>query len=159
MNYPMHVVSVGGLIVNVEDKVLLVKSPQRGWEIPGGQVEIGENLKEALIREVKEEAGIDIEVEKLLMITSNIGKGVQTQHSSLNNTIVNTCFSGRAISGELTTSEESLEVGWFSRDEVLDLIGMDFMRDRAKYMLNFDGRVVYLVFSRDPYIVHDVSYI
>jgi ADP-ribose pyrophosphatase YjhB (NUDIX family) len=159
MSYPMHIVSVGGLIVNEEDKILLVMSPQRGWEIPGGQVEVGENLKEALVREIKEESGIDIEVDKLLMITSNIGKGAHSENSSLNKTIVNACFSGRAISGVLTESVESLEVGWFHKNEALDLIGMDFMRDRLKHMLNFDGRIVYIVFSRNPYVVHDISYI
>lgn len=157
MNYPMHIVSVGGLILNNENRILMVKSPQRGWELPGGQVEVGESLKEALIREVKEEAGIDIQIDKLIMITSNIGNSFQSKEDS--RTIVNTCFSGRAVSGELTTSEESLEVGWFHRDEALDLIGMDYMRDRARYMLDFDGRVVYMVFSRNPYVIREVSYI
>jgi 8-oxo-dGTP diphosphatase len=44
MNYPVHIVSVGGLIENSEGKILMVKSPDRGWEIPGGQVEEGKAL-------------------------------------------------------------------------------------------------------------------
>lgn len=65
MNYPVHIVSVGGLIENDEGKILMLKSPDRGWEIPGGQVEEGESLTDALKREVKEETGIDIEVGSL----------------------------------------------------------------------------------------------
>ena len=65
MGFPTHIVAVGGLISNSEGRVLLVKSPRRGWEFPGGQVEIGEDLISALKREVKEEAGVDIEVKQL----------------------------------------------------------------------------------------------
>lgn len=157
MNYPTHIVSVGGLIENEEGKILMVKSPIRGWEFPGGQVEYGESLTDSLIREIKEESGIDIEVEKLIMVTSNIGP--QKEGNSPSPTIVNTCFSGKAVSGELAISEESLEVGWFNRDEILDKIGEDFMRDRARYMLNYDGRIAYMIFSRNPYVIHGVQYI
>lgn len=60
MNYPVHIVTVSGLIENDEGKILLEKAPDRGWEVPGGQVEAGETLIDALKREVKEETGIDI---------------------------------------------------------------------------------------------------
>jgi len=53
-----HLVAVGGFITNEKKEVLLIKSPLRGWEFPGGMVEPGESLTEALIREVKEVRGI-----------------------------------------------------------------------------------------------------
>lgn len=159
MNYPVHIVSVGGLIENNEGKILMVKSPDRGWEIPGGQVEEGESLTDALTREIKEESGIDIEVGNLKTVHSNIGKRVQPDGVSSIGSIVNFGFTGKAISGELTTSEESLEVAWFDREQVLELIGEDFMRDRVKCMLIDDGRVTYGVFSRNPYILYGVHYV
>jgi len=159
MNYPVHIVSVGGLIENNEGKILMIKSPDRGWEIPGGQVEAGEALTDALKREIKEETGIDIEVGNLRTVHSNIGKRVQPDGVSPIGSIVNFGFTGMAISGELTTSEESLEVDWFDRDLILELIGEDFMRDRVKCMLNEDESVTYGVFSRDPYILHEVHYV
>lgn len=52
---PTHFVSVAGLVTNENKEILLIKSPWRGWEYPGGMVESGETLQEALIREIKEE--------------------------------------------------------------------------------------------------------
>jgi ADP-ribose pyrophosphatase YjhB (NUDIX family) len=158
MNFPVHIVAVGGLIENDEGKVLMVKSPDRGWEIPGGQVEKGETLTEALRREIKEETGIDIEVLSLTAVHSNIGQIIQRDGSPIAS-IVSFGFTGKAISGELTTSEESLEVNWFDRDQILDVINEDFTRDKVKYMLDYKGRVAYVVFSRNPYILHEVQYI
>jgi nucleoside triphosphatase len=60
--------TVGALIINSQGKLLLAKSPKwfNKYTIPGGHVEVGENLKMALIREVKEEVGLDIEVKSFL---------------------------------------------------------------------------------------------
>ncbi|MEG0292642.1 MAG: hypothetical protein RR617_07910 [Anaerovoracaceae bacterium] len=44
MNYPVHIVAVGGLIENDEGKILMLLSPDRGWEIPGGQVEVANSF-------------------------------------------------------------------------------------------------------------------
>ena len=159
MNFPTHIVSAAGLIENDEGKILMIKSPDRGWEIPGGQVEIEETLTEALKREIKEESGIDIEIGNLTAVHSNIGIGVQHDGISSIPTIVSFGFTGKAVSGELTTSEESLEVGWFERGEVLDVICEDFTRDKVRCMFNYDGRVTYGVFSRNPYVIHGVQYL
>lgn len=159
MNYPVHIVTVSGLIENDEGKILMIKSPDRGWEIPGGQVEVGEDLIQALKREVKEEAGIDIEVGNLRTVSSNLENRVQPDGISPIGSIVNMAFTGKAISGKLTTSEESLEVAWFDRENILEIIGKDFMKDRVKFMLNYDGRVSYITFTRNPYIIHNVQYV
>jgi hypothetical protein len=95
MNYPVHIVSVSGLIKNNDGKILMVKSPDRGWE----------------------------------------------------------------ISDELTTSEESIKVAWFEKEKVLEVIGKDYMRDRVKTMLKEDGNITYGVFTREPYILHEVHHI
>lgn len=159
MDFPTHIVNVGGIIENNEGKILMVKHPVRGWEVPGGQVEVGETITDAFKREIKEETGIDIEVGNLTVLSSNIGIGIQYDGVSPIPTIVTFGFTGKAISGELTTSEESLEVAWVNRNEVLDLIDEDFTRDRTSYMLNYDGRVTYFVFSRNPYAIHGVQYL
>ena len=159
MNYPVHIVAVGGLIEDNEGKILMVKSPDRGWEVPGGQVESGETLTDALKREIKEETGIDIEVGDLRAVHSNIAKRVQPDGVSPIGSIISFGFTGKAVSGELTTSDESLEVNWFDRETILDVINEDFMRDKVRYMLNCDGKVAYVVFSRNPYILHEVQYL
>lgn len=159
MNFPTHIVSVGGLVENDNGKILMVKDPVRGWEVPGGQVEVGETITDAFKREVKEETGIDIEVGNLISVSSNIGIGIQYDGMSPIPTIVTFALNAKAISGELTTSEETIEVRWVDRNQVIDLIDADFTKDRTRYMLNFDGRIAYFIFSRNPYVVHGVQYI
>lgn len=76
---PTHIVSVGGLVYNKKNEILLVKNKRRGWEFPGGQVENGETLTEALIREIKEESGIKIKVLKMVGVYSKV-----TSHKGYN---------------------------------------------------------------------------
>lgn len=76
--YPSQpVVAVAAVIVK-GGKMLLVKranEPARGkWSIPGGVVELGEKLRDALIREVREECGIDIEVDGLFDVVEVINR-------------------------------------------------------------------------------------
>ena len=54
---PKHVISAAATVLDESGRILLVKSPFRGWEIPGGQVELGEPLSLAAAREVQEESG------------------------------------------------------------------------------------------------------
>lgn len=63
--------TVGALILNGKGKILLVKSPKwkhEKWTVPGGHIEVGESAMQAIVREVKEETGLDVKPIKLLMI-------------------------------------------------------------------------------------------
>ncbi|ADL52694.1 NUDIX hydrolase [Clostridium cellulovorans] len=122
MNLPTHIVAAGGLIVNDQDEILLVKNPRKGWEFPGGIVEPGETIPQGLIREIKEEAGIDVEIKNIIGIYSNTKKKKGYNCVDEIPTIVNIDFLCRYISGALTTSNESLEVNWFSKEEALKLV-------------------------------------
>ena len=57
-----HFVSVAALVTNEAGEVLLIKSPNRGWEYLGGMVEPGESLERALYREIKEETGVYVAI-------------------------------------------------------------------------------------------------
>lgn len=57
MSFPKHRVTAGAVVFNDRNQMLLIKSPKRGWELPGGHIEEHEKMKDALIREVKEETG------------------------------------------------------------------------------------------------------
>ena len=58
---PMHTVSAAGFIIN-DNKLLLVHNPLKGWETPGGIIQEGESVLEALKREIYEEVQLEVEV-------------------------------------------------------------------------------------------------
>jgi len=144
MGTPKHIVAGAAFITNQAGKVLLVESPRRGWESPGGQVEEGENLIEALQREILEETGIAASIGALVGIYSNIKLPTKLMFS----------FLGQQISGELHTSNESLQTEWVERDEVLQRITRPAIHDRMRDMLKFSGHVIYRVYTTEPYVVH-----
>ncbi|MDF2788045.1 MAG: ADP-ribose pyrophosphatase [Neobacillus sp.] len=125
MSAPKHIVSAAAIVLNEKNELLLIKGPRRGWEMPGGQVEEGESLTDAVVRETKEESGIDIEVIKFCGIFQNI-----------EGSICNTLFLGKPVGGELTTSPESLEVGFFPLEEALEMVTWHNFRQRIEYCLN-----------------------
>ena len=130
---PKHIVSAATIIVNNKNEMLLIKGPRRGWEMPGGQVEEGESIKNAAIRETKEESGVDIEIIKFCGISQNVSGSV-----------CNTLFLGRPIGGELTTSPESLEVGYFPIEIALEMVTWKNFRQRIEYCLNEDLHPFYI---------------
>lgn len=120
-----HFVSAATIVLNDQKEILLIKGPMRGWEMPGGIVEEGESLKDAAIRETKEESGIDIEVLKFCGVFQNVNKS-----------IFNTLFLAKPIGGKLTTSPESLEVVFFPIEQALKMITIDNFRQRIEYCLD-----------------------
>ena len=139
---PNHLVSCAALITDDMGKILLVKSPWRGWEYPGGLIEPGESFREALKREVQEEAGVEIEITGFIGICKNIEKN-----------IVNIDFAARYLSGELQTSEESSEVIWATPEEAMDLITFPLTKKRLQNMLAGREEAVLFCFKREPFTV------
>lgn len=122
---PKHIVSAATIVLNENNEILLIKGPRRGWEMPGGQVEEGESLRDAAIRETKEESGIDIEIIQFCGIFQNVSES-----------ICNTLFLAKPVGGELTTSPESLEVGFFPLEQALEMVTWNNFRQRIVYCLN-----------------------
>lgn len=151
---PKHIVAVAGLVTDAGGRVLMIRSPRRDWEFPGGQVEEGETLTAALKREVWEETGITVSVGALAGVYSNT-----------KSTIVMFGFLCEPTGGDLTTSPESLEVAWVERDEALSRIVRPAIRDRMRDLLDFDGRVIYRAYTfdaneiRTEYTIHEERFI
>ena len=76
MTPPKHIVSAAAIVINDENEILLIKGPRRGWEMPGGQVEEGESIKDAAIRETEEECGVIIEITKFCGVFQNINGSI-----------------------------------------------------------------------------------
>ncbi|AJS58963.1 ADP-ribose pyrophosphatase [Paenibacillus sp. IHBB 10380] len=132
---PKHILSAAAVVVNSRNEILLIKGPRRGWEMPGGQVELGESLSQAAIRETKEESGIDIEIIKFCGVFQNV-----------NGSICNTLFLARPIGGELTVTEEALELGYYSIEEALNKVTWKNFRDRIAYCLRPEMQPFYIEF-------------
>jgi len=143
LSTPLHSVVVGCLVRNASNDLLLIRHHKRGWEMPQGRVEEGENLIDALCREVREEAGVEIEPGPLAAVWSMISQSPA---------IIFT-FLGRYRSGDLLTSGDSEEAGWFSEAEAIEKVTGSVMRERLKALLNFNGAVVYRSYSTRPYQV------
>jgi 8-oxo-dGTP diphosphatase len=146
---PKHIVAVSGLITNARDEVLLVLSPKRGWEMPGGQVEEGEALIDALQREIREESGVTAAIGALVGVYSSVTIPSKVIFG----------FLGTWIAGELTPSHESPEVEWVARDKVLERVTHPAIYDRMKDMLDFSGKVTYRVYTINPYAVSSVRFV
>lgn len=143
MNYT-HFVSVAGLVTNENDEILLINSPWRGWEYPGGMIEPGETFQEALKGEIKEETGVDVEITGFVGLCKNIQRDV-----------VNIDFTCKYIGGELKTSNESSEVKWVKKEEALDMITFPLTKIRLEHMLSGKNTVSCFGFTREPFGIVD----
>jgi 8-oxo-dGTP diphosphatase len=150
MAMPTHIVAVGGIVENEHGEVLLVKTHHGGWVFPGGQVEIGGNLEDALIREVKEESGIDISVASLIGVYSNTG--VHKWYDGVTDvpTKLMLDFVCKSLGGELAISDETSESKWVEKEKVLDLVTAKAVRIRYQAYLNFDGIINYMEYVTKP---------
>jgi len=143
MDYPRHIVAVSGLFLNCDGKILLVKTARRGWECPGGQVELGEDLITALIRETREESGCTVEVDRLV--------GVYTNPTAPEKVMFQ--FVGRYVAGALQISEETADVGWFTIDEARRLVTFPSNLGKLNDALRPGERPIYRVYSAQLYHV------
>ena len=60
---PTHIIAGAGVVLNEGGEVLLVRTPRSGWVFPGGQVEVGENVIDAVRREILEETGLTADID------------------------------------------------------------------------------------------------
>jgi len=112
------IVGIGAVIVK-DNKVLLIKragEPGRGlWSIPGGLVELGEKIKDAVRREVKEETGLDVKVDKIADVTEII---TRDDNGKIKYHFVIVDFFAIPLGGELRPSSDALETKWVEFKEL-----------------------------------------
>ncbi|RDU37906.1 ADP-ribose pyrophosphatase [Neobacillus piezotolerans] len=150
MAMPTHIAAAGGIVENEQGEILLVKTHNQGWVFPGGQVEVGENLIDAVIREVKEESGIDIEVSHLIGVYSNTA--IYKWYDGVTDvpTKVMFDFVCKFIGGELGISEETTDSKWVPKENVVDYIETPAIRTRYQAYLDFNGKTTYMEYVTRP---------
>ncbi|MFJ9948126.1 NUDIX hydrolase [Kitasatospora sp. NPDC091207] len=105
---PLHSVSVAGAVVREDGRVLAIRRADNGtWEPPGGVLELSESVEDGVRREVFEETGIKVGVERLTGVYKNVPRG-----------IVALVFRCHPESGAERLSEESTAVAWLTPGEV-----------------------------------------
>jgi len=116
-------VAVGTIIGNQRGEVVLVRraiEPGYGlWVFPGGYVDKGEVVTSAAIREAREEAGLEIRIDRLLNVYSYDGRP-----------LVVIVYAATAVGTDLNHDDECLEARWFRPDEIpWDQLAFDSTRE------------------------------
>lgn len=105
---------VGMVVLDEEDRVLLHRRRNEdAWAPPSGHVERGETVREAALREIEEETGLEVELEVLVDVVSDPAYQVVRTGRSERTQFVTTLFRARATGGRLDGSDEGLAWGWF----------------------------------------------
>lgn len=105
---PKHSVSVAGIVVRDDGRVLVIRRDDNGhWEAPGGVLELDESFEAGVRREVLEETGLEVTVERLTGVYKNLTHG-----------IVALVYRCRPAGGETHMTEEAREIRWMTTEEV-----------------------------------------
>jgi len=111
--YPRSPVPAVGVLIRRGDFILLARrlnDPGKGlWSIPGGIIEIGENSRDAAVREVKEETGLTVEIDSVLEVVDNI---VQDDFGRIRFHYVIVEYLARSESGEPQAASDVSEARW-----------------------------------------------
>jgi 8-oxo-dGTP diphosphatase len=111
-----------GALVHKGGRLLLVKrneSPSKGiWSFPGGAVELGETTVEAAVREIKEETGLDIVIERLFDVITYLPS---ERGAGATNQIIVVDYLARPRPGRVRLNSESSDYGWFTPKQVQGL--------------------------------------
>ncbi len=147
---PAHLVCAAGVVRNEKGEILMVRHHRQGWVYPGGIVESGENVIDAVKREILEETGVRVRVGELFCIASNT-----TAHPGYNGvrevpTKLNLDFLCTYLDGDIRPSEENSETRWVPPDEAASMITHGPIIDRFQAYQTYSGRPAYLEYGTHP---------
>lgn len=117
--YPTRPIAGVGVVVCKDDQVLLIRRgqpPRQGeWGIPGGALEVGETWRQAAVREVREECGIEITLGKIIDVVDIVlrdgDERVQHHYAIVD-------FAAEYLSGDLHAASDVLDARWVALDEL-----------------------------------------
>jgi len=117
-------------IIEIDGRILLIKrkNPPQGWAMPGGFVDYGESIEDAVIREAKEETGLDIHLMRQFHTYSALDR--DPRHHT-----VSTIFIAMA-SGTPMAHDDAKDVGLFTKDTLPEDIAFDHRQILEDYFNN-----------------------
>ena len=115
--------SVAALIRDSDERILLVQHVEGRWQLPGGAIDPGERPAEAMQRECREEAGIDVEPIRIAGVFGGPEYRIIYSNGDEVGWVV-TIFEARITAGEPAASDDETQaVGWFTVEEI-DALGL-----------------------------------
>ncbi|MFF5424740.1 MULTISPECIES: NUDIX domain-containing protein [unclassified Streptomyces] len=136
--------SVTVVVRDSEGRILLIHKTDNGlWALPGGGHDIGERIGDTAVREVEEETGIAVEVEAVIGLYTDPDHVIAYDDGEVRQQF-SICFRAKPIGGSLRTSSESREVRWV---DPADLDGLEIhpsMRLRIRHGLDETRREPYI---------------
>jgi len=117
----------GAIIRDDEGRVLLIyRGDGRGWSLPGGMMEPGERIADCIVREVREETGLEVEPVRIVGVYSDPAYTHITYPNGDEVHFVSTTFECRIVGGKLRADgDESLDVRYFPPDALPDPVVCD----------------------------------
>lgn len=115
------VVAVSAAVLDDQGRILLIERSDNGyWALPGGAQDLGESTSQALVREVREETNVDVEIVGISGIYSDPRHVIAYDDGEVRQEF-SICFRARPVGGTPQSSPESRKVGWFDRFQVSEL--------------------------------------
>jgi len=106
------------LVVDEQGRILMQRRTDSGnWSLPGGVMEIGETIGEAVVREVREETGLEVELTGILGLYTDPGHVIAYDDGEVRQEFV-IAFTAQPFGGQLRRSDESTEVRWVRMSEL-----------------------------------------
>jgi 8-oxo-dGTP pyrophosphatase MutT (NUDIX family) len=107
--------SVNVLVANDNGEILLIRRTDNGnWALPGGAIDFGESVAQAAIRETREETGIDCEITGIVGIYTDPKHVIHYTSNDEVRQEFSIVLTARPVGGAPTPSEESSEVHWIA---------------------------------------------
>src|SRR3954468_12443710 len=128
--------SVNVAVADDQGRLLVIRrSDNDNWALPGGAMDCGESISEAAVRETKEETGVDCEISRLVGIYTNPRHVILYTSDGEVRQECSVVFAARAVAGQPTPSSESSEVRWVAPGGLAELKMHPSMRQRVAHYL------------------------
>ena len=128
--------SVNVVVTDEDGNVLVIQRSDNGnWAVPGGAIDLGESLAQAAVRETREETGITCEVTGIVGIYTDPRHVVLYTSNGEARQEFSIVLTARAVDGVPTPSDESSQVRWVTRDELAEYPMDRSMRLRVDHFL------------------------